>query len=179
MNHVEALDNIDEFYNRVRWNNQFKQLSIVPNHLKKVFDERKTVLEKYQDVAGKSDSIDGSKSLIKAGSGGKNMLSQVFGQDSASHSVLQRQEQLLSQRPVWHAPWKLIRVINGHVGWVRCLQVDPVDNEWFATGSNDTTVKIWDLATGKLKLTLAGHVMTVRDIAISQRHQYLFSASED
>lgn len=179
MGHVETLDDIDNFYGRVRWNNQFRWLTTVPNHLKRVFDDHKTILDKYQDITDTSDSIDESQSLVKAENNSQNVLSKVFGEDSASHSVLQRQEQLLSQKPAWHAPWKLIRVINGHVGWVRCLQVDPADNEWFATGSNDTTVKIWDLATGKLKLTLAGHVMTVRDIAISQRHPYLFSASED
>ena len=62
---------------------------------------------------------------------------------------------------------------------VRCVAIDPVDNEWFITGSNDTTMKVWDLATGKLKTTLAGHVMTVRDVAVSDRHPYLFSVSED
>lgn len=36
-------------------------------------------------------------------------------------------------RPKWHAPWKLFRVISGHLGWVRCVAVEP-GNEWFATG---------------------------------------------
>lgn len=36
-------------------------------------------------------------------------------------------------RPTWHAPWKLHRVISGHLGWVTCLAVDPT-NDWFATG---------------------------------------------
>jgi pleiotropic regulator 1 len=59
--------------------------------------------------------------------------------------------------PVAHAPWKIHRVIAGHVGWVKCVAVDP-SNEWFATGSADSTIKIWDIATGRLKLTLTGHV---------------------
>lgn len=36
-------------------------------------------------------------------------------------------------KPKWHAPWKLFRVISGHLGWVRCVAVEP-GNEWFATG---------------------------------------------
>ena len=36
-------------------------------------------------------------------------------------------------KPVWHAPWKLMRVISGHLGWVRSVTVEP-GNEWFATG---------------------------------------------
>jgi len=80
--------------------------------------------------------------------------------------------------PKWHAPWKLYRVIAGHTGWVRCAAIEP-NNEWFVTGSNDRTIKIWDLATGTVKLTYTGHVSAVRDLCISDRHPYLFSAGED
>jgi len=80
--------------------------------------------------------------------------------------------------PKWHAPWKLYRVIAGHTGWVRCAAIEP-NNEWFVTGSNDRTIKIWDLATGTVKLTYTGHVSAVRDLCLSERHPYLFSAGED
>ncbi|OXU25939.1 hypothetical protein TSAR_003497 [Trichomalopsis sarcophagae] len=81
-------------------------------------------------------------------------------------------------KPKWHAPWKLYRVISGHLGWVRCAAIEP-GNEWFATGSADRVIKIWDLATGKLKISLTGHISSVRGLAFSQRHPYLFSCGED
>lgn len=81
-------------------------------------------------------------------------------------------------RPEWHAPWKLMRVISGHLGWVRSLAVEP-NNQWFASGAGDRTIKIWDLATGSLRLTLTGHISTVRGLAVSSRHPYLFSCAED
>lgn len=81
-------------------------------------------------------------------------------------------------KPKWHAPWKLYRVISGHLGWVRCCAVEP-GNEWFATGSADRVIKIWDLASGKLKISLTGHISSVRGLAFSQRHPYLFSCGED
>lgn len=28
-------------------------------------------------------------------------------------------------KPKWHPPWKLYRVIAGHLGWVRCVTVEP------------------------------------------------------
>eukprot|EP01116_Phalansterium_solitarium_P022789 TRINITY_DN765_c0_g1_i2.p1 TRINITY_DN765_c0_g1~~TRINITY_DN765_c0_g1_i2.p1 ORF type:complete len:527 (-),score=199.21 TRINITY_DN765_c0_g1_i2:2823-4403(-) len=84
----------------------------------------------------------------------------------------------LAVKPDWHPPWKLMRVISGHLGWVRAAAVD-VSNEWFATGSADRTIKIWELASGTLKLTLTGHINTVRGLAVSTRHPYLFSCGED
>ncbi|KAK7929494.1 hypothetical protein WMY93_005889 [Mugilogobius chulae] len=81
-------------------------------------------------------------------------------------------------KPQWHPPWKLFRVISGHLGWVRSLAVEP-GNQWFVTGSADRTIKIWDLASGKLKLSLTGHISTVRGVAVSTRSPYLFSCGED
>jgi pleiotropic regulator 1 len=56
--------------------------------------------------------------------------------------------------------------------------MDP-DNQWFATGAADRTIKIWDLASGQLKLTLTGHISAVRGLEVSPRHPYLFSCGED
>ncbi|XP_076467874.1 pleiotropic regulator 1-like [Babylonia areolata] len=81
-------------------------------------------------------------------------------------------------KPQWHPPWKLYRVISGHLGWVRCIAMEP-GNEWFVTGAADRVIKIWDLASGTLKLSLTGHVSTVRGVAVSARQPYLFSCGED
>ena len=91
---------------------------------------------------------------------------------------LVRKQAFQQPRPDWHAPWKLMRVISGHLGWVRALAVEP-GNEWFASGAGDRTIKIWDLASGSLRLTLTGHISTVRGLAVSPRHPYLFSCGED
>lgn len=40
-------------------------------------------------------------------------------------------------------------------------------------------VQIWDLATGRLKLSLTGHISGVRGLAVSPRQPYLFSCGED
>lgn len=94
-------------------------------------------------------------------------------------SLMRLSEALQAQpRPEWHKPWKLHKVIAGHLGWVRSVAVEP-DNKWFVTGSGDRTIKVWDLASGQLRLTLTGHISTVRGLAVSSRHPYLFSCGED
>lgn len=82
--------------------------------------------------------------------------------------------------PQWHPKWELGVVLSGHLGWVRSISFDP-SNQWFATGSNDRTIKIWDFPKSVLgdkdclKLTLTGHISGVRGLAVSDRHPYLFS----
>ncbi|SCV73419.1 BQ2448_7345 [Microbotryum intermedium] len=94
-----------------------------------------------------------------------------------SQSLIRRRAARAVQ-PDYHAQWKLMRVISGHLGWVRSLAVEP-GNTWFASGAGDRVVKIWDLASGELKLSLTGHISTVRGLAVSNRHPYLFSCGED
>ncbi|KAG8592451.1 hypothetical protein GDO81_000505 [Engystomops pustulosus] len=94
------------------------------------------------------------------------------------NSALMAKKAPTMPKPQWHPPWKLYRVISGHLGWVRCIAVEP-GNQWFVTGSADRTIKIWDLASGKLKLSLTGHISTVRGVIVSARSPYLFSCGED
>ena len=117
-----------------------------------------------------------SGSLVEAKSG-----SEVLPQQ---RSMIRRRAPPKVVTPTWHAPWKLASVVAGHLGWVRCCAFDP-KNEWFATGSADRTVKIWDLARcvagaeGGLKLTLTGHINAIRGIGVSDRTTYMFTAGED
>ncbi|CEP60130.1 mRNA splicing protein PRP46 LALA0_S01e03708g [Lachancea lanzarotensis] len=182
------LEDARNTYVNILWEKRFKNLTVVPSYVQEKIDQRKTAFRRHQELqeSFKHDKSLDSGALIKYQDPQdlkgtvKAAVGAVYGEnDLFSSSLAERHNQLLAVQPNWHAPWKLMRVINGHNGWVRCVCVDPVDNEWFATGSNDTTVKVWDLATGKLKLTLLGHVMTVRSIAVSQNHPLMFSASED
>lgn len=81
-------------------------------------------------------------------------------------------------RPDWHQHMELYRVVSGHQGWVRCLAFDP-SNEFFASGSNDRTIRIWDLASGQLRLTLTGHLESITGLKISDRSPYMFSCALD
>ncbi|XP_039941535.1 pleiotropic regulator 1-like [Hirundo rustica] len=74
----------------------------------------------------------------------------------------------------WHQPWTLSRVIRGHQAWVRCIAVEP-RNEWFVTGSSDRTIKIWDLASCEMLLSLGGHKGAIQGVTLSPKTSHLFS----
>ncbi len=133
--------------------------------------------------ASKSGAAGGPNSnalvLSRGPAAGAGAGAQAQARGQAGQQSLIRQSDIPTQtRPDWHPPWKLMRVISGHLGWVRALAVDP-DNKWFASGAGDRTIKIWDMASGSLRLTLTGHISTVRGLAVSPRHPYMFSCGED
>jgi pleiotropic regulator 1 len=57
-----------------------------------------------------------------------------------SQSLIRRVE-ARSVKPNYHPQWKLLRVISGHLGWVRAVAVEP-GNQWFATGAGDRIIKV-------------------------------------
>jgi WD40 repeat protein/RNase P subunit RPR2 len=72
----------------------------------------------------------------------------------------------------------LERKLTGHTGWVRSVAVSP-DGTWAASGSNDKTVKIWDLETGQCRATLEGHTKLVPSVAITPDGKRILSGSFD
>ena len=138
------------------------------------------LIETIPSRVRQQDSSSSSTELVLRKSSPAESSSTLGGgtQGNVPSSSLIRKQATQQPKPDWHAPWKLMRVISGHLGWVRSLAVEP-GNQWFASGAGDRTIKIWDLASGSLRLTLTGHISTVRGLAVSPRHPYLFSCGED
>ena len=73
---------------------------------------------------------------------------------------------------------KELNLLLGHTDGVTSVAFSP-DNSLLASGSNDNTIKIWNLKSGALKLTLLGHTDAVRSVTFSQDGQKLISGGSD
>ncbi len=71
----------------------------------------------------------------------------------------------------------LAKTLSGHLDSVWVVALSP-DGQTLASGSQDQTIKLWHLATGRLS-TFAGHSGAVWSIAFSPDGQTLASASSD
>ena len=67
---------------------------------------------------------------------------------------------------------------QGHTAPISCLSLSQ-DGRILASGSADHSIKIWDLATGKLLRTLEGHTAPVWSVVLSQDGKTLVSGSQD
>lgn len=69
-------------------------------------------------------------------------------------------------------------VITGHLGEVNSLAFNPVDTT-LASGSDDKTIKLWNLKSRKEIRTFSGHKGIIYSIAMSPDGQTIVSGSQD
>jgi WD40 repeat protein len=72
----------------------------------------------------------------------------------------------------------LMSRLEGHTSAVKCLAISP-DGSLLVSGSDDQTIKVWDIATGRLLRTLTGHTSSINALVISPDGKTLVSAGAD
>ena len=73
---------------------------------------------------------------------------------------------------------KLRNRLRGHQSYVNSVAFSP-DGKTLATGSWDNTIKLWDIASGKVKTTLQAHQDIVSSVAFSPDGKTLATGSDD
>ena len=71
-----------------------------------------------------------------------------------------------------------VRVLTGHSGPVRAVAVTP-DGGRIVSGSDDQTLRCWDLQTGQTTQVLRGHTGAVTALAVTPDGRQTVSASDD
>ena len=69
-------------------------------------------------------------------------------------------------------------MLSGHTDFVRAV-VFSSDGTSLVSGSDDTTIKLWDVQTGGVVKTFCGHTNLVRSVSISVDHTKIASGSAD
>lgn len=72
----------------------------------------------------------------------------------------------------------LNKTLSGHSDFVWSVALSS-DGQTLASGSEDKTIKIWNVDTGQLLRTLNGHFDSVRSVAVSSDGQIIASGSSD
>jgi WD40 repeat protein len=72
----------------------------------------------------------------------------------------------------------LLHTLTGHRGCIWAVAIT-ADGKRAVSGSDDTTLKVWDLELGKELATLSGHSMSVSAVAIAPDGRLMVSGSED
>ncbi|WP_017306791.1 response regulator [Spirulina subsalsa] len=71
-----------------------------------------------------------------------------------------------------------LHTLVGHTYWVQALTLTP-DGRYAVSGSKDSTIKIWDILTGREVRTLVGHESAVLSIAVTPEGDRIVSSSTD
>jgi WD40 repeat protein/transcriptional regulator with XRE-family HTH domain len=70
------------------------------------------------------------------------------------------------------------REFQGHTDVMYGVAISP-DGKYLATGSQDQTARLWDIATGQTIRVFTGHTVDTRGVAFSPDGKYLATASHD
>ncbi|MGA8893765.1 MAG: SMP-30/gluconolactonase/LRE family protein [Planktothrix agardhii] len=88
----------------------------------------------------------------------------------------QRQREIERKRKLENA--SVVCTLTGHSNSVNSVAISP-DGQILVSGSDDKTIKIWQLSTGEELRILTGHSESVNSVAISPDGQTLLSGSRD
>lgn len=106
--------------------------------------------------------------------GAKAELSHI-GNDDATREEVVAVFQNLKQ---FARPSRFVRAFEGHTGEVNSVSLS-ADGQYALSGSDDETLKLWEVGSGRCLRTFEGHLYAVTSVSVSADGQYALSGSLD
>jgi WD40 repeat protein len=113
----------------------------------------------------------------------REMAKTIWGDSDAAMKtepaeIVQKRQKEEISAPSEPGDFTLVNTLNGHANIVWCVAVNP-DGQTLVSGSEDGTVRVWDLHTGQMLRRLDGHAGGVYAVAICPDMLTLLSGSAD
>jgi WD40 repeat protein len=109
----------------------------------------------------------------------EELVSACRAEAESPRQALERQEPKAKQKARARPDLAVLeRTLMGHEEYARGVAVSQ-DGTWAVSGSQDKTVKIWNLETGECRATLKGHTDMVGAVAVMPDGERILSGSND
>jgi WD40 repeat protein len=170
--YTQALLELDPVYGKWVWKQKFAALE-VEEELAQLKAKVGTKTSAHPDVA-------------QAISSNPTINSSVKPENSATYSASQESQftapeievEVLSIEAQPPQDWKCVKILKGHTASVNSITISP-DGQTLASGSQDRTVSLWNLKTGKRIFTFFGQAGEVSTVAISPDGKMLVAGGFD
>jgi WD40 repeat protein/cellulose biosynthesis protein BcsQ len=132
------------------------------------------VLSVFGDAPGKSSSMLSSMEALAGHITGKRGPLEMPASTQAERDAMLARYARASKESFPN----LVRRLQGHTASVRAVSLSP-DNKLAVSGSEDKTVRVWNVATGEIVRTFAGHLDAVQSVAFAPDGQTFVSGGSD
>ena len=170
--YTQALLELDPVYGEWVWKQKFAALE-VEEELAELKAKVGTKTSAHPDAA---PAISSNPTLNPSSNSG-NFTSKAAPQES-QYSTPEITAEIFSIEAQPSQTWKPVRTIKGHSGSVNSIAMSP-DGQTLASGSQDRTVSLWNLKTGKRIFTYFGQAGEVFTTAISPDGKMLVAGGFD
>ncbi|MEW6495599.1 MAG: DnaJ domain-containing protein [Cyanobacteriota bacterium] len=170
--YTQALLELDPVYAEWVWKQKYAALE-VEEELEALKAQIQTKTNLKLDAAPSNCSNPSFTSSVKTG----NFATHSAPQES-QFTAPKVEAEILSIEAQLPQTWKCLQVLQGHEASVNTIAISP-DGQTLASGSQDRTVSLWNLKTGKRIFTFFGQAGEVHTVAISPDGKMLVAGGFD
>lgn len=174
-----AIDAFDRMESKVLEMDAYTQalLELEPLYAEEIWKQKFAALEIEEELEALKAQISPPFNTEQSNNS-KSQFANDSQQEDSQLPVSEFQPEVLSIEVQSPQSWKCIKTLKGHESSVNAIAISP-DGQTLVSGSNDQTVKLWNLKTGKHSFTFFGQSGEVSTVAISPDGKKVFAGGFD